>query len=230
MRHIDAAGLAKIKAWEGFVPHAYDDAFATKEPVDPGETVHGTLTIGYGHTLNVKPGDKITEKQAVELLKQDLVGVENAVERLVKVPLTDGQFAALVSFVFNVGAGAFRGSTLLKELNKGNYDAVPKELMKWTKTTIGGKKITSAGLTNRRAAEIGLWATGNYVASNTIPAAPASKPLVTMESVGVGAAAVGSLGTALDGTGPVQYALAGLIVVGFLMAGYVYLKKRVFVK
>jgi lysozyme len=77
---------------------------------------------------------------------QDLRRFENAVNGSVAVSLEQNQFDALVSFSFNVGVGAFTGSTLLKKLNAGSYDDVPGELMKWTK---GGGK-TLQGLVNRR--------------------------------------------------------------------------------
>ncbi|WP_375645154.1 lysozyme, partial [Bartonella sp. MR100HLJHH] len=95
MRKISSEGLALIKQWEGLRLNAYKDAI-------------GVWTIGYGHTNNagkpfVHKGMAITEKQAEELLCQDLRQFENAVERAVTVSLTDEQFAALVSFCYNVG-------------------------------------------------------------------------------------------------------------------------------
>ncbi|WP_247643165.1 lysozyme [Brucella sp. B13-0095] len=111
------------------------------------------------------------------------------VERLVKVPLTDNQFAALVSFDFNTGA--LDKSTLLKKLNKGDYAAVPVELMKWVNA--GGKKIN--GLVNRRAAEAGLWAKGDFVSSNYVPATTAANKTDVATIGGAGAAgAVATIG------------------------------------
>ncbi|WP_375669316.1 lysozyme, partial [Bartonella sp. MR168JLCBS] len=98
-------------------------------------------------------------KEAEKSLCQDLKQFECVVEQTVAVPLNDEQFAALVSFCYNVGTEAFRSSKLLKKLNKGNYEAVPIELQKWTRA--GGKRLQ--GLVNRRAAEAGLWAQGAYV-------------------------------------------------------------------
>lgn len=136
-------GVKLIKKWEGLRTKAYQD-------------VAGIWTIGYGHTsaaggLKVTPGLVISEKQAEEILKGDLVKFENDVNKLVKVPLTDNQFATLVSFHFNTGA--LGKSTLLKRLNKGEYEAVPSELMKWVNA--GGKKVQ--GLINRRKDEGALW-------------------------------------------------------------------------
>lgn len=145
-RRINRAGLAHIKSWEGLRLTAYLD-------------VANVLTIGYGSTgPHVRPGMKITEEQAEALLKQDLDRFEARVENYVKVPLSDNQFAALVSFDFNTGA--LHKSTLLKKLNAGDYKAVPGELMKWTKAKVGGKLTTVKGLVNRRTSEVGLWKSG----------------------------------------------------------------------
>ena len=113
----------------------------------------GIPTIGYGHTKNVKMGTIITKKQALDLLREDLTTFEDAVGRLVKVPLTDNQFGALVAFTFNVGEGAFSRSTLLRLLNQKKYDLVPEQLMKWNRA--GGRVLL--GLTRRRRAEADLW-------------------------------------------------------------------------
>ena len=114
----------------------------------------GVWTIGVGSTVPaVHAGEVITKQQALARFDKDLTKFENAVDRLVKVPLTQNQFDALVSFTFNVGEGALAKSTLLKKLNAGDYDAVPAELMKWTKG--GGKELP--GLVRRRRAEAAMW-------------------------------------------------------------------------
>lgn len=114
----------------------------------------GVWTIGVGSTQPpVTPGEEITKKEAMDRFDHDLSKFEKAVDRLVTVPLTQNQFDALVSFTFNVGEGALTKSTLLKKLNAGNYDAVPAELMKWTKG--GGKELP--GLVRRRRAECAMW-------------------------------------------------------------------------
>nr|AAG50252.1 probable lysozyme [Phage GMSE-1] len=84
----------------------------------------GIWTIGYGHTEGVKPGDKISLDQALELFNHDVQWVGGRVNALVKVPLSQGQFEALCSFVFNVGRGAFAQSRLLKKLNAGDVAGV----------------------------------------------------------------------------------------------------------
>lgn len=140
-RRINAAGLALIKRWEGLRLDAYRD-------------VVGVWTVGYGSTgPHVKPGMRITEAEAEQLLKDDLDRFERCVDKFVTVPINDNQFAALVAFAFNVGEGAFRRSTLLRKLNSGDYASVPTQLSRWNRA--GGRVI--AGLTNRRAAEAALW-------------------------------------------------------------------------
>lgn len=92
----------------------------------------GENTIGYGHV--VLPNENfttITEEEAEELLRKDIAIAEDAINRYVKVPLTQNRFDALVSFVFNVGVKAFKSSTLLKKLNQGLYDEIDEELAKW---------------------------------------------------------------------------------------------------
>ena len=95
----------------------------------------------------------ITQDQALDLLEQDLRIAERAVNDSVKVPLNQNQFDALVSFVFNVGTGAFRNSTLLRMLNEGQYDQVPNQMRRWNRS---GNRIVN-GLINRREKEIKLW-------------------------------------------------------------------------
>ena len=89
------------------------------------------LTIGYGHTANVKESDVITKEQAENYLTQDLKRFENAVNRLVKVPLTQNQFDALISFTFNLGEGNLQKSTLLKLLNERKYNEAANQFERW---------------------------------------------------------------------------------------------------
>lgn len=115
------------------------------------------LTIGYGHTKGVKRNMKITQAEAEALLRNDLRIYEAEVKRLVNVPLTQYQFDALVSFVFNLGAANFASSTLLKRINTGNYEDVPAQLMRWNKARVNGKLQPLKGLTRRRSAEAALF-------------------------------------------------------------------------
>ena len=114
-------------------------------------------TIGYGTTrINgkaVTSGMTCTEQQAEEYLKNDLQVFAKAINRLVKVPLTDNQFSALLSFTYNLGVGALEKSTLLRRLNEGNYTAARNEFFKWVNA--GGKQLP--GLVKRRAAEAELF-------------------------------------------------------------------------
>ena len=143
-RMINIAGLALVREHEGLRLEAYRDGA-------------GVWTIGYGHTGGVKPGDAISTERAEQLLEADLMAAEGVVARLVNVSLTDNQFSALVSFVFNEGEGAFAQSTLLRKLNEGGYGLVPACLKSWI--FAGGR--VQPGLVTRRAAEAALWAQGN---------------------------------------------------------------------
>lgn len=141
MRRINEAGLALIKEFEGLRLTSY-------------RCPAGVWTVGYGSTgPHVVPGMTITEEEAETLLTDDLRRFEEGVEQLVEVPLNDNQFAALVSFAFNLGLGALSGSTLLRLLNEGDYASVPAQLARWNKA--GGKVL--AGLSRRREAEGELW-------------------------------------------------------------------------
>ena len=130
--------------------------------------VAGLPTIGYGHLLTrseLTSGkitingstkywrDGLTEQEADDLLDQDLDHFEDAVNKYVKVKLTQYQFEALVSFAFNVGVGAFTDSTLLKRVNSNDWHDVPNQFRRWVYA--GGKKVK--GLVNRRESEISLW-------------------------------------------------------------------------
>jgi len=133
-----------IKEVEGCKLTAYQDSV-------------GVWTIGYGHTKNVKRGDVITQQQANVFLDQDLKPCYECLFKNVKVFINEHQKTALLSFIFNVGVGAFEKSTLLKKLNNKEYDEVPKELMRWIYATVNNKKMIVEGLKNRRAKEVKMW-------------------------------------------------------------------------
>lgn len=118
--------------------------------------VAGVPTIGYGHTKGVGMGDRCTLEQAAKWLREDIAEAEAAVNRLVKVPLTQNQFDALVDFTFNLGAGNLIKSTLLRLLNKGDYKNAAVEFIRWNRA--GG--FVRAGLTRRRMAEKELFLKG----------------------------------------------------------------------
>jgi lysozyme len=137
---ISQNGIDLIKRWEGCRTNAY---------LCPANV----WTIGYGHTKTAKPGMMISHSQADVLLLEDLKRFEEAVRRLVTVPLNQNQFDALVSFTFNVGIGAFEKSTLLKLLNTGNYSNAATQFIKWVRA---GKQVLP-GLVARREDEYQLF-------------------------------------------------------------------------
>ncbi len=138
-------GLNLIKQFEGLRLNAYDDGV-------------GVWTIGYGtikypNGVRVKRGDKITQAQADQYIANDVATFERAVNMLVNVPLNQNQFDALVSLTYNIGSGAFKNSTLLKKLNKGDYQGAADQFLVWNKA--GGKVMK--GLVRRRKAEMELF-------------------------------------------------------------------------
>lgn len=137
---ISDAGLALIKQCEGFRADAYRDAV-------------GVWTIGYGHTRNVRAGDRITPAEGEALLRADLATAGDDVSRAVLVPLCQGQFDALASFVFNLGGPALEGSTLLRKLNAGDYAGAAAEFPRWCRA---GQRVLP-GLVARRTAERALF-------------------------------------------------------------------------
>lgn len=110
---------------------------------------NGIPTIGYGHTDGVQMGDICNKQQAEEWLDEDLEEVDQALARLVNVPLTQNQYDALASLVYNIGAEHFSGSTVRRRLNQGNFQAAADAMMMWRYA--GGE--VSIGLLHRREAE-----------------------------------------------------------------------------
>lgn len=166
MGPVNQAGIDLIKAFEGVL-----DGNPKTVNLDPYVDPVGIYTIGWGHairwgkgflttrTANHKaiasrlyPGG-LTMTEAEELLKADIQAHSLPLEKLIAVNVSDNQFAALASFVFNVGVRAFANSTLLKKLNAGDYDGASKQFARWNKA--GGKVL--AGLTRRREAEAKLF-------------------------------------------------------------------------
>lgn len=134
--NISTNGIELIKQFEGCSLKAY------KCPA-------GIWTIGYGHTNGVKEGQTITKTEAERLLKEDLARFERVINDVIKVRINQNQFDALVSFSYNVGTGALKKSTLLKLINKEDYNRAAEQFNKWIYA--GGKKL--AGLVKRRTAE-----------------------------------------------------------------------------
>jgi len=143
---INDKGIALIKSFEGCKLRAYQDSV-------------GIWTVGYGATFyqdgsKIKSGDTLTQQQADELLSYHVDLFAEKVKPLIKGELSDNQFSALVSFAFNLGAGALAKSTLLKKVNANPEDAsISSEFAKWDKA--GGKQLR--GLTRRRKAEADLY-------------------------------------------------------------------------
>ena len=133
-------GTEILKYFEGCKLTAYQDSV-------------GVWTIGYGHTKGVYDGMTITQDQAEQMLLSELKEYEGYIENMVTVPLTQNQFDALVVWIYNLGPTNFKNSTLLKELNAGNYNAAGQEITRWNKA--GGKVL--AGLVKRREAEAELF-------------------------------------------------------------------------
>jgi lysozyme len=214
-RRVNEAALALIQQWEGLRLVAY-------------QCSAGVWTIGYGSTRGVQPGMRITHEEANKRLREDLANAEFVVSSAVQVALNDNQFGALVSFVFNVGGGAFRRSSLLKRLNAGEYEAVPGELLKWNKARVNGVLTPIAGLANRRAAECGLWVRGDFVASSSVGAAAASAPAPSADAVSLGgiAAAAAAAAPAIQSFGGVPWPVALIVVAGAVAAAAVFLLRR----
>lgn len=217
-RSVNAETIEHVKRWEGFRAEAYPD---------PGSRDGKPVTIGYGQTrCNGRPiqlGETITEPEAAQWLLQELARVAGVVEQAVKVPLNDNQFGALVSFTYNVGDNAFRGSTLLRKLNAGDYQSVPAQMARWNKND--GKVME--GLVNRRAAEAGLWARGAFVSSAPVEAKPGNplKELVTPENMAAGGGLLGGAAAVASGNGPVQYAIAALMVIAAITIAFLVIRK-----
>ena len=146
------AGLSIIKHWEGLGPE-----FRKSGRIVAYLCPSKRWTIGYGHTGDVRPGQEISLDEANTWLKEDVKRFEKAVKKYVSVPLNINQFSALVSLVYNIGQGNFKGSTLLRRLNSGRYQDVPGQFRVWR---MGGVPLKILpGLVNRREDEVSLWLT-----------------------------------------------------------------------
>ena len=142
---INPSALKTLKVLEGFMSAAYQDAA-------------GVWTIGYGHTKGVREGDAISMNDADILLGKELIEYEGYVDKLVTVELEEHQRDALVLWTYNLGPTNLKESTMLRKLNEGDYDAVPSEMMRWTRA--GGQ--VNEGLFKRRTIESRMFAYGEY--------------------------------------------------------------------
>lgn len=206
-------GRAFITDWEGKHLKAYKDTA-------------GIWTVGVGHTgPEVREGLLITDKHCDQLLRVDLFEAEREIFECVRVPLSQTEFDALVSWEFNTGA--LRKSTLLKRLNAQRYDLVDNEMRRWNKAVNAktGTKGPVRGLTARRLSESELWSTGDYRTrnestafweSNVVPEVPARKeadrPAVARKGVQGGVmTGVGAAGAALtDSASSLSYSMGDM--------------------
>ena len=139
--NISKEGLSLIKKFEGCELEAY---------LCPA----GVWTIGYGHTKDVKEGDKINRDEADYLLQEEMIEYESYINDFVEVPLEQNQFDALCSWVYNLGPTNLKNSTMLRVLNEEKYADVPQQIKRWNKA--GGEVLD--GLIKRREAEAKMFA------------------------------------------------------------------------
>lgn len=169
LREVPADGVELVKAFEGC-----PDGDPTTVNLDPYLDPVGIWTIGWGHAIADSAGrwlrgpaasdqaraaypGGITLAQAETLLRADLLDACRDVQRLVTVPLSDGQFGALVSFAFNLGAASMMKSTLLKKLNASDAAGAAEQFLVWDKGRVDGVLQPLPGLTRRRRAERALF-------------------------------------------------------------------------
>jgi lysozyme len=210
-RDIGPHGLDLVKGFESFVPYVYDDLVPMQTYSDghrrypewDGGHVRGTLTIGYGHTdaardpLKIAQGLKVTEKEALDILHNDLGECVEQVNAAATVPLTQGQFDALTSFTFNCGAGNLH--RLCVPLNRGDYDRTRGDFGHYVRS----KGQVLAGLERRRHAEQVLWddryeELANHAPDETTASSvePDARPELVKQHVTPTAIAVGTAGAA----------------------------------
>ncbi len=203
MGDISARGLALVKDYEAYAGEAYDD----------GE---GVWTLGWGcirwdANTPVKKGDRCTVDQAEQLLRKEISRVEDAIDVTVKVPLTQGQYDCLTSLFFNIGIGWCTGhghqqATLIKYLNKGQYEKVPSELLKFRKGANTGNVIN--GLINRRKRELQeLWFHEGEAPAPAVAKAPEPMPQAVAPDVPSTVSVIKNSGTAKVAGGGIVAAL-----------------------
>ena len=133
-------GISLIKSFEGCELTAY-------------RCSADVPTIGYGHTAGVSDGDTCTQEEAETMLAEDLVEFEDYVKNYVEPELQQNEFDALVAWTYNLGPANLKESTMLKELNSGNFEEVPRQMKRWNRA--GGEVLD--GLIRRREAESRLF-------------------------------------------------------------------------
>jgi lysozyme len=188
-RQVNPRTVALITKYEGCRLTAYKDP-------------SGVWTIGFGHTgPDVHEGDTITEERATELLRADLAQFEAVVEAETRdIPTTDDQFGAMVSLAYNIGAEAFRDSSVLRLHRAGDTKGAADAFLLWNKIRSNGTFVVVPGLTRRRMEERALYLSEDdmEVVSDPVPPA-AAKPPVNAAHVGVASAGVTMLAQVLVG-------------------------------
>lgn len=227
---VSTSGVNLVKKFEGL--HKVTDSGTVRAYRCPA----GKWTIGWGHTKGVKSGMNASVEECEKMLVEDLNEAGAVVKRMVHVPLSQLQYDALVSFVFNLGAGNFKSSTLLKKLNKGLYDEVPEQIMRWNKARVDGVLQPLKGLTRRRTAEAAMFAMDAPLADEEgadlmaqKPEPTATKSLAKSKTMaGVGVAGLATVAqeaaTQLEGlvaySDALQYAFLALSVAGIALVAY----------
>lgn len=183
---INAAGLALLKRLEAG-PHGGPALVAYRCPA-------GVLTIGWGSTRDVRDGMRITPMEAERRLRDDLGAVETAVADMAQ-PASACEYAAMVLLAFNIGVGAFRGSSVLRLHRAGDRAGAARAFLLWNKLRAGGRLVESAGLVRRRAAEMAL-----YLASPSAAATPSPQKVAGERPLAASRTAAGAaLGAVLVG-------------------------------
>ena len=194
---ISNKGVDLVKEFEGLHELKEDGM------VYPYKCSAGVLTQGFGSTRGIKADQGWTTEYCEERLTKDLNEHAEAIKHYVTVPLTQNQYDALVSFIFNLGATAFRNSSLLKILNQNKYHEVPAQLMRWDKARVNGKLIPLAGLTRRRAAEAAMFSADAQLPSEVggplmVQAPTTSVPKSLAKSKTMAGAGIAGMATALN--------------------------------
>lgn len=183
-----------IKKWEALKLEAYLP------------TPNDKWTIGWGHTKTARPGMKITEERAEILFDSDVAWAVDAVNKLVKVPLTQNQFDALVSFVFNIGETNFRTSTLLRKLNAKDYEGAARELPRWNKQK--GKVLK--GLVRRRAEEMEIFLSSDTTSKTSDVSVAVPDSVAPLKPLSQSKETVGGLGALVTGFTALFSSVGGL--------------------
>lgn len=190
------------------------------------QDVAGVWTIGYGHTgPDVRKGLTITRDRAEDLLYRDLAWVRAEIEESVKVPLKAHQEDALSSLIFNIGASAWRKSTVLRRLNAGDYAGAAEAIAMWNKARVNGKLTVVPGLVRRREAERTMFVGDLPDDGEPMPQAVEggeAKPMTKSNTIWASLAASGGLiATVIETIGQMDWRVAvPLIVVGGAL-GYI---------